>query len=143
MEHMPLGSAEHRKSSTKPDVRDGNVRSGLSVRRAAGALLLAGAFTGLQASSFAAAAPVADQTVASAIRLTGLNAVVAISSRDAWAVGNEIIDHWNGSKWQSVAGASVPSGVSWHLAAITAIPATNPVQLLAVGATSSHALIER
>ena len=76
--------------------------------------------------------------------MTGLNAVVAISSRDAWAVGNETIDHWNGSKWQSgLPGASVPSGVSWRLAAITAIPATNPVQFLAVGATSCHALIER
>ena len=53
---MPLGSAERRKSSTKLDVWDGSVGSRLFLRRAAGALLLAGACTGLQASSLAAAA---------------------------------------------------------------------------------------
>ena len=163
---MLMGSAEHRGSSTKLNVGDCSVWSRSTLRRTAAALLLAGACSGFQSSGLATAAgrvtsphavvgrsgvrggaaetaPVAQQGAASSVRSTGLDAVVATSSRDAWAVGNETIDHWNGSKWQSVAGASVPPGVSWHLDAVTAIPATNPVELLAVGATSSHALIER
>ena len=146
-------------------VRDGNVRSRLSLRRAAGALLLAGRMYGPAGlkSRDGGRATAAPQATAARVGFPrkggGRGSVSGLQSRGRYALdrferyrgyllarclGRRERDH-RPLEWiqvEAVAGASVPSGGSWHLEAITAIPATNPVQLLAVGATSSHALIE-
>lgn len=74
---------------------------------------------------------------------SGLDSVVALSDRNAWAVGDRTIDRWNGTRWRSVPGAKMPSGSSWQLEDVVTIPGTNPRQLIAVGKTDLGPLAER
>jgi hypothetical protein len=79
--------------------------------------------------------------------------VVALSSADAWAVGQyyqgpqmpdaALIEHWNGTKWTQVA-VAYPSGYQYsYLYSVTAFSATN---VWAVGSDSNmaagHTLVE-
>lgn len=64
---------------------------------------------------------------------SALNAVIPLSAADAWAVGDGVIDHWNGSEWRAVRGVHMPAGASWQLEGIAAVPRTSPRQLIAVG----------
>jgi hypothetical protein len=56
-----------------------------------------------------------------------LNAVTAISTIDAWAVGDAGIWHWDGSTWHSVPG---PAGILYK-----GIAAISPTDIWAVGGT--------
>lgn len=59
----------------------------------------------------------------------GLNGVSAVSRNDAWAVGGNLILHWNGVAWTKVPSPN-PNGTS-NLAAVTA---RSPSEAWAVGA---------
>jgi hypothetical protein len=74
-----------------------------------------------------------------------LNAVDGVSARDVWAVGgtcygmNTLLEHWDGTEWSMVPGASQPKGDGdWAtLSGVTAISSSN---VWAVGYRSSGAL---
>ncbi len=92
---------------------------------AAGGLAVAGAIGPAQAagSGWQVAATIAPHN-----EEVQLNAVTAISSRDAWAVGvagpstGDIVVHWNGANWQQVA---VPSRVMAKVSVLDSVGATS------------------
>jgi len=77
-----------------------------------------------------------------------LAGVDEVSQSDAWAVGTSaasqagegniddepLIEHWNGTQWSMVAGATLPAGATGDL---TAVGGTGPDDLWAVGFTLS------
>lgn len=67
----------------------------------------------------------------------GFNAITAISSSNAWAVGSRgddfnepLVEHWNGTSWQSVSAPELPQAdpdnpVNVGLRAVTAVSSSN------------------
>jgi hypothetical protein len=92
---------------------------------AAGGLAVAGAIGPAQAagSGWQVAATIAPHN-----EEVQLNAVTAISARDAWAVGvagpstGDIVVHWNGANWQQVA---IPSRVMAKVSVLDSVGATS------------------
>jgi hypothetical protein len=77
-----------------------------------------------------------------------LDAVAAVSPRDAWAVGfarttgllfHVLVEHWNGTAWSIRAPAPLPAATDTRLHALAALASTN---VWAVGSDASHSLIE-
>jgi hypothetical protein len=56
---------------------------------------------------------------------TQLLAVTALASNNAWAVGQNVILHWNGSAWSRVSTPPVGNGDTFALGAITALSASD------------------
>jgi hypothetical protein len=77
-----------------------------------------------------------------------LDGVVAVSPKDAWAVGfarttgllfHVLVEHWNGTSWSIHASAPLPAANDTRLHALAALSGTN---VWAVGTDAAHSLIE-
>jgi hypothetical protein len=64
-----------------------------------------------------------------------LNAVVALSANNVWAVGS-VIEHWNGTAWSIVPNTGALSGLS-----INAISADSPTDVWALGAGNNGSFL--
>jgi hypothetical protein len=75
-----------------------------------------------------------------------LNSVAGISAKDVWAVGSScysfdaIIEHWNGTAWSMVAGASPAKDGGGATASLYGVAAISPSNVWAVGYSGSGGL---
>jgi hypothetical protein len=101
------------------------------------------------ASGVGSTSKLATWTIVPSPNLGAINMAITstleLTKTDTWAAGNGVFDHWNGSIWNVVQGASLPAGHTFDVHALALIPGTSPARMWAVGVDSQTQtqLIER